>query len=170
LKEQPVQNDISSVPSRGPHFPFSDWRPFLHAPDDDAWGRTQNEEPNRVLIVEDDFLIAGEMEATLVEAGFEVVGVVPTGEEALELARARPPTLAVVDIRLAGNHDGIDTALELFRTHGVRSVFASAYSDPETRLRADPAAPLGWLQKPYPMRSLTAMVRQAVNELRKGGR
>jgi DNA-binding NarL/FixJ family response regulator len=162
-----VQNDINGVPSRGTQFRFSDWSPFLHAPDDEAAGRTQSEEAKRVLIVEDDFLIASEMEAALTEAGFEVVGVVPTGEEALELAQARALTLAVMDIKLAGDFDGVDSALELFRTHGVRSVFASAYSDPEIRLRADPAAPLGWLQKPYTMTALTAMVRQAVNELRK---
>lgn len=165
-----MQNDIKGVPSHGTQSRFSDWNPSLHAPDDQAGGRTQSEEPKRVLIVEDDFLIASEMEAALTEAGFEVVGVVPTGEEALELAQARPPTMAVMDVKLAGDHDGVDTALELFRTHGVRSIFASAYSDPETRLRAVPAAPLGWLQKPYTMTALTAIVRQALNELRKKGR
>jgi DNA-binding NarL/FixJ family response regulator len=74
--------------------------------------------------------------------------------------------LAVVDIRLAGDMNGIDTALALFRSHGIRCVFASAFSDEEARRRAAPAAPLGWLQKPYTMMSLTAMVRAAANELR----
>ena len=71
-----------------------------------------------------------------------------------------------MDIRLAGDRDGIDTALELFRLHGIRCIFASAYSDQEARRRAAPAAPLGWLQKPYTMASLTAKVRAAVSELR----
>ena len=71
-----------------------------------------------------------------------------------------------MDIRLAGDRDGIDTALELFRSHGIRCIFASAYSDQEAQRRAAPAAPLGWLQKPYTMASLTAKVRAALSELR----
>jgi two-component system, response regulator PdtaR len=71
-----------------------------------------------------------------------------------------------VDIRLSGDRDGVDTALELFRSHGIRCIFASAHSDSEARRRADPAAPLGWLDKPYAMGSLTMLVRRAANELR----
>jgi DNA-binding NarL/FixJ family response regulator len=72
----------------------------------------------------------------------------------------------VVDIRLPGDRDGIDTALELFREHGIRCIFASAYSDREARQRAEDAAPLGWLQKPYTMTSLTELVQAAVRQLR----
>lgn len=121
---------------------------------------------DRILIVEDDLLVASQMEIALTDAGFEVTGTASTGKEALHLAETYSPTLIVMDVRLAGGHDGIDTALELFRTHGIRCIFASAYSDQEARLRAAPAAPLGWLQKPYTMASLTVMVRAAVRELR----
>ena len=92
-------------------------------------------------------------------------GTASTGTEALQLAEALSPTLVVMDIRLAGDRDGIDTALELFRSHGIRCVFASAYSDQDAQRRAAPAAPLGWLQKPYTMASLTATVHEAVREL-----
>jgi two-component system, response regulator PdtaR len=121
---------------------------------------------DRILIIEDDLLIASQMEATLTEAGFEIIGVTGSGEEALNLAKRQPPTLAVIDIRLAGDRDGVDTAIELFRSHGVRCIFASAYSDQEARRRAKPAAPLGWLEKPYTMASLSAIVRAAASELR----
>ena len=124
-------------------------------------------ETERILIVEDDFLIASQMEVALADAGFEIAGVASTGKEALQLAKAQPPTLVVMDIRLAGDRDGIDTALELFRLHGIRCIFASAHSDDGTRRRAAPAAPLGWLQKPYTMASLTAVVRAASRELRR---
>lgn len=127
---------------------------------------TQSENSDRILIVEDDFLIASQMEAALTEAGFQIAGTVSTGKEALQLAQSQSPTLVVMDIRLAGDRDGIDTALELFRSHGIRCIFASAYSDQEAQRRAAPAHPLGWLQKPYTMASLTAKVRAAVNELR----
>ena len=119
-----------------------------------------------ILIVEDDVLIASEMEAALSDDGFDIVGMATTGKEALQLAEAQSPALVVMDIRLAGERDGIDTALELFRLHGIRCIFASAHSDDGTRQRAAPAAPLGWLQKPYVMDSLTAMVRAALRELR----
>ena len=106
------------------------------------------------------------MEAALVEGGFDVVGLAASGEEALELAKAELPTLAVVDIKLAGERDGVETALDLFRSHGVRCIFASAHTDAEVRNRAEPAAPLGWLRKPYAMASLTTMVLRAMDLLR----
>src|ERR1700744_6212683 len=83
----------------------------------------------RILIVEDDLLIASQMEAALDEARFDVIGLAASGEEALELAKNEAPVLAVVDIRLAGDRDGVDTALDLFRSHGIRCIFASAHTD-----------------------------------------
>jgi DNA-binding NarL/FixJ family response regulator len=136
------------------------------APDDRAGSEMQVEQRGRILIVEDDLLVASEIEATLRDAGFEIAGIASTGQEALQLTQAKLPTLAVMDIRITGDRDGIDTALELFHSHGIRSIFASAHSDADSRRRAESAAPLGWLQKPYTMASLTAMVRDAVRELR----
>ena len=118
------------------------------------------------MIVEDDFLIASEVEGALIEAGYEVVGIAASAEEAIELAAARRPLLAVMDIRLVGPRDGIDVALELFGTHGVRSIFATAHQTPETRQRAHPANPLGWVPKPYSMAALIEAVRQAIRDLR----
>jgi CheY-like chemotaxis protein len=127
--------------------------------------------PGRVLIVEDDYFVALESEAALLEAGHEVVAAVTTGEEALEVAERARPELAVMDIRLAGTLDGIDTAAELLRRHGLRSIFASAHADPGTRARAEAARPLGWLTKPYTGRALVAAVASAFATLRgPGGR
>lgn len=129
-------------------------------------GRIEAQRRHRIFIIEDDLLVASEMEGALADAGFEVIGIVPTGQEAIEMARTQAPDLAVVDIRLAGDRDGVDTALELFREHGIRCVFASAYSDVDARQRAEAAAPLGWLQKPYTMASLSEVVQAAVRQLR----
>jgi DNA-binding NarL/FixJ family response regulator len=156
-----VDTGISLSPLRG----LRSWL-SLFAPRDDAGSPAQSNEPRSVLIIEDDLLIAGHIEVALTEAGFNVVGVATTGEEALELAAAQLPDLAVTDVRLAGDGDGVDAAIALFRGHGIRCIFASAYSDDEARQRAEPAAPLGWLQKPYSMASLTAAVRRAASELR----
>jgi two-component system, response regulator PdtaR len=144
------------------------YNPVLAAAES-AGSRISARQPVRILIIEDDLLIATQIEATLTEAGFEVVGPARTGEEAIELAATDPPDLAVVDIRLAGDRDGIDTALELFRSHGIRCIFASAHSDDEAGQRAAPAAPLGWLQKPYSMASLIEMVRTATEDVRGRG-
>jgi two-component system, response regulator PdtaR len=116
-----------------------------------------------VLIVEDDFLIGMQTEIALAEAGFDVVGVATTAEEAVALARQHRPSLAVMDIRLAGRRDGIDAAGELFRELGIRCVFATAHDDQRTRALAKPFAPLGWLAKPYTMASLVAAVQKAIS-------
>jgi two-component system, response regulator PdtaR len=119
----------------------------------------------RVLIVEDDYLVAAALEGGLVEAGIEVVGIAGTAEEAVRLAQTTHPTLAVMDIRLSGRRDGIDAALEIFRSTGLRCIFATAHHDPATRVRAQPAAPLGWLGKPYTIDSLVVMINSALREL-----
>jgi two-component system, response regulator PdtaR len=166
----PTQTSLPLVPLQLPPLRRLYRQGALFASDESTASRTQARRPDRILVIEDDLLIATQVEITLTEAGFEVVGVAPTGEEALELAAKDPPDLAVVDIRLAGDRDGVDTALELFRSHGVRCIFASAYSDGEARQRAAPAVPLGWLQKPYSMASLTDMVTKAADEVRGKGR
>jgi two-component system, response regulator PdtaR len=141
--------------------------PFpVFAPHDSDASHDQSRKSHRILIIEDDLLIASQIEAALTEAGFDVIGVLTTGEEALQKAEAERPDLAIVDIRLAGDRDGVDTAVELFRSHGIRCIFASAYSDQEARRRAEVAAPLGWLQKPYTMKALTDIVRAATQAIR----
>jgi DNA-binding response OmpR family regulator len=160
-----MQSDIIDFPSLAPLSGRSHWSTYsAPAAEGGASGTSKNSD--RILIVEDDLLIASQMEAALTDAGFQIAGTASTGEEALQLAHAQSPTLVVMDIRLAGDRDGIDTALELFRSHGIRCIFASAHADQEAQRRAAPAAPLGWLQKPYTMASLTTMVRAAVSELR----
>jgi two-component system, response regulator PdtaR len=115
-----------------------------------------------VLIVEDDFLIGMQAERALADAGIRVVGIASTAEEAVLLARQHKPVLAVMDIRLAGQRDGVDAAGELFRELGVRCIFATAHDDQGMRSRAAPFAPLGWLAKPYSTASLIALVRRAM--------
>ena len=70
-----------------------------------------------------------------------------------------------MDIRLAGDRDGIDAALEIFRTLGIRSLFASAHGDAQVRARAEAAQPLGWVAKPYRVETLLKAVEEALREL-----
>jgi DNA-binding NarL/FixJ family response regulator len=119
----------------------------------------------KVLVVEDDYLVAMEIEIGLTEAGFDVIGPARLADEAEDLALKHGPKLVVMDIRLASRRDGVDAALAIFRTLGIRSIFATAHQDPQTLARAEPAAPLGWLSKPYSIDCLIARVREAVTEL-----
>jgi DNA-binding NarL/FixJ family response regulator len=123
--------------------------------------------PPRVLVVEDDFLIAMQTEVALTAAGFEVVGPATTAEEAVALAGEAQPMLAVMDIRLASNRDGIDAARQLYEDFAIRCIFATAHDDAHTRGRAEPYAPLGWLPKPYTMASLVTVVGAALALLRR---
>lgn len=124
--------------------------------------RKQIEEPKRILLVEDEYLVAAEAEAALGEAGLEVVGIAASAEEAVVLAERARPDLVVMDVRLSGERDGIDAALTIFRSHGIRSIFATAHYDPSTLARARAAQPLGWLPKPYMMNSLVFKVLSAL--------
>jgi DNA-binding NarL/FixJ family response regulator len=142
-------------------------RPILVFAHDEAAGADKGSgETFRVLIAEDDYLVGMQMEDALTDAGFAPVAVVVTAEEAIKTAAAARVDLVIMDIRLAGRLDGIDAAIELFRQHGIRCVFATAHTDSGARARAQGANPLGWLQKPYSMASLVDLVRRARDALR----
>jgi CheY-like chemotaxis protein len=117
-----------SAPGPSPHVVFSR--------NESSRSTKKPGQPARILIVEDDYLVAMQIEAALTEAGFEIAGVASTAEEALELAAERSPAVVVMDVRLGGRRDGIDTALELFGRHGIRCVFATAHYDAKVRARA----------------------------------
>jgi DNA-binding NarL/FixJ family response regulator len=151
--------DIHLVPSMPP-------KPAPHFALDERSGAAKSAPaPAPILVVEDDFLVAMQIEAALTEAGFALSGTAASGEEAIAMAAAIRPVLVLMDIRLAGEMDGVDTALALFRQQGIRCIFATAHHDLEVRRRAAPAEPLGWLQKPYSMPVLLEAVRQGLADL-----
>jgi DNA-binding NarL/FixJ family response regulator len=136
---------------------------YLRAADDSLGADKRPDRHARILVVEDDFLVAFAVEAALMEAGFAIAGVAATAEEAIAIAVAERPALVLMDVRLASVRDGIDTAIELFRDHNIRCIFASAHADPASRRRGAAANPLGWLQKPYTTDSMIAMVKLVLN-------
>jgi two-component system, response regulator PdtaR len=119
----------------------------------------------RILIVEDNYFVAHQCESALVEAGYDVVDIVETADEAVQAAMERRPELVLMDIYLPGKRDGIDAAVEIFRRFGIRSVFASALADAAVKTRAESAQPLAWLAKPFNDRKLVATVRSALDEV-----
>lgn len=114
----------------------------------------------RVLIVEDNWLVALEMEATLEEAGFTVLGVAVSAEEAIRACQSECPDLVLMDIRLLGARDGVDAAVEIRERFGVGSIFVSAHDDPGVRARAESARPLGWIVKPVNSGELLRLIAE----------
>jgi two-component system, response regulator PdtaR len=142
-------------------------------PQDQVHGMIANPEPDssvstptqRVLVVEDEYLLAAQMEHWLVEAGHEVVGIVSSAEAAIDVADRSRPNLVIMDVRLAGHRDGVYAAEQIYTSLGIRSLFSSAYGDDWTRLRAMPAKPLGWLGKPYGRMEFLLAVGRAADQL-----
>jgi CheY-like chemotaxis protein len=101
-----------------------------------------------ILVVEDEALLASSIKNILEESGFSVA-IASSGPEALSLAFANPPDLALIDIRLAGPMNGIDVACNLREQLGVPPIFLSGATDPDLLDRAKLAQPVGFLQKPF---------------------
>jgi two-component system, response regulator PdtaR len=119
----------------------------------------------RVLVVEDDWLIATQIESYLAAAGFDVTGAAVGPQDARRLARDAPPQLALMDIRLFGDADGVELAKELWQDFGLRCLFVSGNIDADTVLRAADAHPLGWLSKPFTEAELIGAVSDAFDRL-----
>ncbi|HEV2473489.1 MAG TPA: response regulator, partial [Chthonomonadales bacterium] len=94
----------------------------------------------RVLVLEDERLVARDIQSTLAAAGYET-SLAASGEEAIEVARRERPDLALVDIRLAGKLDGIETARALRQELELPVVYLTAHSDEETLERAKATEP-----------------------------
>ncbi len=107
--------------------------------------------PLRILIVEDEFLIALELECLLQDAGHDVVGIAASSSEANALARDLSPDLAFVDIHLADGLTGIDVARNLSGEHGVTVLFMTANAK---RIPEDFAGARGVIAKPYTERGV----------------
>lgn len=130
-------------------------------------GRPEADFPlgRRVLITEDNWLVAGEWRAALEDAGYEVVGMAASAEEALEVCREESPDLILMDIRLLGDRDGIEAAQEARSLYGIPSVFVSAHDDGDVRRRAVEARPLGWITKPVLASRIPELLRQFARPL-----
>ena len=113
---------------------------------------------HRIMIVEDEALLAFDLSYLLEEAGYEVAGIARDMQAALRLATKGSIALATMDIRLAGGTDGIETALKLWHDHEVRCLFVSASLDAATRQRAMPAHPIGFLDKPVNKREVMTLL------------
>ena len=103
-----------------------------------------------------------DMQRILVEAGYDAVGLAQDANEALHIAAETRPALVLMDIRLAGERDGIDAAVELLERYGIRSIFMSAHFDGATRRWAEAARPYAMVDKPIDPEALIAAIKKAL--------
>jgi PAS domain S-box-containing protein len=118
--------------------------------------------PKRVLVVEDQRLVAADLEDSLKRLGYDVVGSVASGEEANSIAIVVRPDLALMDIRLRGEMDGIQTASAIRERMDIPIIYLTAYADEETVRRAMVTGPFGYLVKPFNERELRAAIDIAI--------
>lgn len=118
----------------------------------------------KILIVEDDPLIAEDIKGILEDNAMEVCGNLQNGEEVLAYARLTQPDLVLMDIRLEGEMDGVQAAQELWQELQIPCVYLTAHSDPETVRRAKQSYPVGYLIKPFSARELCIGVEIALNQ------
>ncbi len=119
--------------------------------------------PSRILVVEDEAIIAEEIQDRLARLKFDVVGVEDTGPQAIEAVRRHQPDLVLMDIRLKGKMDGIQTAEEIRKQANVPIVYLTAHSDSATLQRAKETAPLGYVLKPIHERELEVAIELAMH-------
>ncbi len=116
----------------------------------------------RLLVVEDDRIIAEDIVMTLKRLGYSVAPVASSGEEAIKLAAREKPDLALMDIVLKGSIDGIKAAGHIMKNYDIPVVYLSSHSDRATLKRASETGPFGYLLKPYDETDLRATLEMAL--------
>ena len=106
------------------------------------------DEVTRVLVVDDEELIALALTFTLDTMGLRVCGTAATAAQAIEMAQQHRPSLVLMDVRLKGQADGVDAAIEIHRTVGAAVIFITGSREPETVERIRQDHPAGVLFKP----------------------
>ncbi len=116
----------------------------------------------KILIVEDENIVAKDLQKRLVNLGYDIVGVASTGEEAVKKAIATSPDLVLMDVRLKGEMSGIEAASTLRFQYGIAIVYLSAYADNDTLKRASKTEPFGYILKPFEERELHTTIEMAL--------
>jgi len=116
----------------------------------------------KILVVEDETVIAMELELQLENMGYDVVGRAGSGAGAIEKATELRPDLILMDIVMPGEMDGIDASKRIKSTQNIPIIFLTAYADEKYIKRAREVGPFGYLVKPYEDRELRAAIEVAL--------
>ena len=112
----------------------------------------------KILIVEDEAIVAQDLEGTLGRMGYLVPAIVSTGEEAIQTAAQTRPDLVLMDIVLHGKMNGVEAAERIRFELGIPVVYLTAYADEKTLDRAKRTEPYGYLLKPFDERELHSTI------------
>ncbi|HEX7974060.1 MAG TPA: PAS domain S-box protein, partial [Anaerolineales bacterium] len=116
----------------------------------------------RILVVEDENIVALDIKRHLISLGYEVADLVDTGEQAILKAGELRPDLVLMDIKLKGAMDGIQAADEIRNGFGLPVIFLTAYADEHTLARARVTEAFGYILKPFEARELSTNIEMAI--------
>lgn len=125
-------------------------------------GENKLEELTKIFIVEDEGIVAADIKQLLLNLGYDVVGVVSTGEQAIEKIEENPINLILMDISLEGEMDGIEAAKRIQRRLDVPIIYLTAHSDKKTLERAKVTDPFGYIVKPFDKPTLHTSIEMAI--------
>lgn len=115
-----------------------------------------------IFIVEDEAIVANDIKETLKSLGYTVPGIAKSGELALEKVKELMPDLVLMDIHLAGQMDGVETAGKIHALYGIPVIYLTAYADKALLDRAKVTEPYGYIIKPYDERELHSVIEMAL--------
>jgi CheY-like chemotaxis protein len=127
----------------------------------------------RILVVEDELIVAEDLKMTLEGLGYQVTGIANSGEKAVELAMTEKPDLILMDIMLSGEMDGISAASRIRAANDIPIIYVTAYADSTLLERAKQTEPYGYIVKPFNEREVQSNIEIALfkhrmeNEIKK---
>jgi len=121
----------------------------------------------KVLIVEDESIIATDIQYILENSGFHVSDIVSTGEESIERASRMHPDVILMDIKLKGKIDGISAAENIYKQFRIPIVYVSAYGDERTIKKFKSIKCYGFLNKPFDENELKTVIEAALTKNRR---
>ena len=117
----------------------------------------------KILIVEDESIIAEDISDSLISLGYRITGMVYSGEEAIEAAARCRPDLVLMDVNLQGEIDGITAAAEIRSRFQIPVVYLTAYADENTLRRVNATKPFGYIVKPFEEKNLHTTIQLALH-------
>ncbi len=121
-------------------------------------------DPAQVLVVEDEAIVAMDIQSKLEDLGYSVIAVIRSGEEAVQTACEMRPDLILMDITLQGDMDGISAVARIQECNATPVVYMTAHGDKATLERAKETEPLGYIIKPIEEQALRAAIEVALNK------
>lgn len=116
----------------------------------------------KILLVEDEYIIATLLQRNLELVGYQVCELAATGQQAIEIAAREHPDFCLMDIRLAGPLDGIETGKIITQNHQIPIIYMTGYSDSEMVQRAQALKPLAYLVKPITPDDVKPVIDKAI--------